>query len=68
MPQAQVVIWSLVFLATPGLIFPIKFATANLSGDSSPEAITHALQVFRQLVIETDIDGMASDLVAVMKL
>ena len=25
-------------------------------------------QVFRQLVIETDIDGMASDLVAVMKL
>jgi hypothetical protein len=51
MPQAQVVIWSLVFLATPGLIFPIKFARANLGVDSSPEAIAHALQVFRLLFI-----------------
>ena len=51
MPQAQVVIWSLAFLATPGLILPVKYAIANLRGDGAPEAIGHALLVFRLFFI-----------------
>ena len=51
MPQAQVVIWSLAFLATPGLILPINYASANLRVDASPAAIGHALLVFRLFFI-----------------
>ena len=43
MPQAQIVVWSLAFLATPGLILPAKFATGNLRMNSDPGSIVHAL-------------------------
>ena len=51
MPQAQVVIWSLAFLAAPGLILPVKFMQGNLGGDSSPQSIVQALLVFRLFFI-----------------
>jgi hypothetical protein len=47
MPQAQVVIWSLAFLAAPGLILPIKFAQINLQVDDNPASMVQALLVFR---------------------
>ena len=51
MPQAQVVIWSLAFLAAPGLILPIKFAQTNLRVDDNPASMVHALLVFRLFFI-----------------
>jgi hypothetical protein len=51
MPQAQVVIWSLAFLATPGLILPVRFATSQLRIDEDPATIAHALLVFRLFFI-----------------
>ena len=51
MPQAQVVVWSLAFLATPGLILPAKFATGSLRMNSDPGSIVHALLVFRLFFI-----------------
>jgi hypothetical protein len=51
MPQAQVAVWSLAFLATPGLILPVKFATGNLRMNSDPGSIVHALLVFRLFFI-----------------
>jgi hypothetical protein len=51
MPQAQVVIWSLAFLAAPGLILPVKFLQGSGGADSSPEAAAHALLVFRLFFI-----------------
>ncbi len=50
-PQAQLVIWSLAFLATPGLLYPIKFATGTLRAEASPESIAHALLLFRLFFI-----------------
>jgi hypothetical protein len=47
MPQAQVVIWSLAFLATPGLLLPIKFAGGELRAGKDPASIAHALLIFR---------------------
>ena len=51
MPQAQVVIWSLAFLAAPGLILPVKFMQGSGGGDSSPQSIAHTLLVFRLFFI-----------------
>jgi hypothetical protein len=51
MPQAQVVVWSLAFLAAPGLILPVKFATANLRMSSESGSMVHALLVFRLFFI-----------------
>lgn len=51
MPQAQVVIWSLAFLAAPGLILPIKFAQTSLRVDDNPASMVHALLVFRLFFI-----------------
>ncbi len=51
MPQAQVVIWSLAFLAAPGLILPIKFAQTNLQVDDNPASMVQALLVFRLFFI-----------------
>jgi hypothetical protein len=51
MPQAQVVIWSLAFLASPGLLLPVQFLRGNLAGDSSPQSFAHALLVFRLFFI-----------------
>ena len=51
MPQAQVVIWSLAFLAAPGLILPIKFAQTSLRVDDNPASVVQALLVFRLFFI-----------------
>ncbi len=51
MPQAQVVVWSLAFLATPGLLLPVRFLRGNLAGGSSPQSFVHALLVFRLFFI-----------------
>ena len=50
-PQAQVVIWSLAFLATPGLILPAMYFRANLRAGSDPQAIVWAMHVFRLFFI-----------------
>ena len=51
MPQAQVVVWSLAFLATPGLIIPVRFARANLRFSGGAESIAHALHGFQLFFI-----------------
>jgi hypothetical protein len=51
MPQAQVVIWSLAFLAAPGLILPVKFAQTHLQVDDNPAAMVQAVLVFRLFFI-----------------
>jgi len=57
-PQAQVVIWSLAFLATPGLLLPIQFATSSLHVDGSPESIARALNTFRLFFITLTMTGI----------
>ena len=52
MPQAQVVIWSLAFLAAPGLILPVKFAAGQPRAAARVlQSIVHALLVFRLFFI-----------------
>ena len=51
MPQAQVVIWSLAFLATPRLILPVKFADQRAADAPDPGSMVHALLVFRLFFI-----------------
>ena len=51
MPQGQVVVWSLAFLATPGLIIPAKFAIGGLRMHRDPGSMVHALLVFRLFFI-----------------
>jgi len=51
LPQAQLVIWSLAFLAMPGLIFPVKYAWANFHQGADPQAMVRALLVFRLFFI-----------------
>jgi hypothetical protein len=51
MPQAQVVIWSLAFLATPGLLLPVRFASSNLKNNMEPERIAQNLLVLRLFFI-----------------
>jgi len=58
MPQAQVVIWSLAFLATPGLLLPVKFVRGNLRNNADPQAIAHALLVFRLFFITLTITAI----------
>ena len=50
-PQAQVVIWSLAFLATPGLILPAMYFRTNLRAGSDPQAIVWAMHAFRLFFI-----------------
>ena len=51
LPQAQLVIWSLAFLAAPGLLLPVKFARAYLRSGSDSQSIVHGLLVFRLFFI-----------------
>jgi hypothetical protein len=51
MPQAQLVIWSLTFLATPGLLLPVRFAAMFLDGGADSEGIERVLLIFRLLFI-----------------
>ena len=51
LPQAQLVIWSLAFLAAPGLLLPVKFGRAYLGSGSDPQSIVHGLLVFRLFFI-----------------
>jgi hypothetical protein len=50
-PQAQVVIWSLAFLASPGLILPVWYARANLERGSDPQALLRGIHTFRLFFI-----------------
>ena len=51
-PQAQVVIWSLAFLATPGLILPAMYFRANLRARiRSPGDRVRAMHAFRLFFI-----------------
>jgi hypothetical protein len=50
-PQAQVVIWSLAFLASPGLILPVWYARANLERGSDPQAMLRGMHTFRLFFI-----------------
>ena len=58
LPQAQLVIWSLAALATPGLLVPIKFATAMARIENDPESLARALMVFRLLFITLSMTGI----------
>jgi hypothetical protein len=50
-PQAQVVIWSLAFLASPGLIMPVWYARATLERGSDPQAMLRGMHTFRLFFI-----------------
>jgi hypothetical protein len=50
-PQAQVAIWSMAFLATPGLILPVQFATSSLHINNNPEELARGLNTFRLFFI-----------------
>jgi hypothetical protein len=39
LPQAQLVIWSMAFLATPGLLLPVRFAAVFLGAPRNPRAV-----------------------------
>ena len=49
-PQAQFVVWSLAFLAMPGLLLPIKLI-GSLLQTQGPEALTRALLLHRLIFI-----------------
>jgi hypothetical protein len=51
LPQAQLVIWSMVGLATPGLLLPMKFALSFARIDADAASVTRALLTFRLLFI-----------------
>jgi len=51
LPQAQLVIWSMAALATPGLLLPVRFASRFLKADSDPMGVARALHTFRLLFI-----------------
>jgi hypothetical protein len=51
LPQVQLVIWSMAFLASPGLLLPIRFADKYLKLQSDGPALTSALLVDRLLFI-----------------
>ncbi len=51
MPQAQVVIWSLAFLAAPGLLLPVKFVPGNLRATQSRSRLCMRCCVFRLFFI-----------------
>jgi hypothetical protein len=51
LPQAQLVIWSMAALATPGLLLPVRFASRFLQADSGPMGVANALHTFRLLFI-----------------
>jgi hypothetical protein len=52
LPQVQLVIWSVALLASPGLIFPARFAAKYLALERSPVALAHAM-LFDRLVFVT---------------
>ena len=52
LPQVQLVIWSLVFLAAPGLFLPLRFAGKYTRCDSQrPDLLVHSMLVDRLLFI-----------------
>jgi hypothetical protein len=51
LPQAQLVIWSLAFLATPGLLLPVRFAAAFIGAAASGRDVARMLLLHRLLFI-----------------
>jgi hypothetical protein len=52
LPQVQLVIWSVALMASPGLIFPARFAAKYVALEHSPNALAHAM-LFDRLVFIT---------------
>jgi len=51
LPQVQLVIWSMAFLAAPGLLFPMRFAGKYMQLEHRPALLAHALIADRLVFI-----------------
>jgi hypothetical protein len=51
LPQVQLVIWSLAFLAAPNVFFPVSFALHYSAADARGESLVEAMLLHRMLFI-----------------